>query len=291
MAEDFDPTGATKEEIDRHEAEDRKDQTRVGKPFPFWLQRNEDREEYAELAEILLPIVKSNKKLWRFDFEAYSEILTDHDRPDLGEVLLVAATEWRADAASRHAGGIRFGKDEVAIRRGATSITEHMPIPVVPCSYKDPRTLTKCTDASIPGALRCRRHGGDWIDPRIRQHLLMASYMTLVEGTEIAVEALLYVAQHGRREEARVMAAKEILDRAGIRAGVDIHVVHEDGDAESQIAKLHDRLDRMAESITAKAELETKTIVDAEIVEDEPEPESELNAEPVTAEPEEPDGR
>ena len=45
---------------------------------------------------------------------------------------------------------------------------------------------------------------------------LVASYTALVDATDIAVETLVNIALYGRREDARVQAAKEILDRSGL---------------------------------------------------------------------------
>ena len=59
-------------------------------------------------------------------------------------------------------------------------------------------------------------HGGALLDPTVRQAFLVSAYASIVEATDTAVQALIQVAEHGRNELARVAAAKEILDRAGI---------------------------------------------------------------------------
>lgn len=53
---------------------------------------------------------------------------------------------------------------------------------------------------------------------------LAESYAELVELTPVAIDALAYIAQYGRHEEARVSAAKEILDRAELTPEVRITV-------------------------------------------------------------------
>ena len=60
----------------------------------------------------------------------------------------------------------------------------------------------------------------------------------------------MYVAEHGRHEEARVSAAKEILDRADLTP--DVKVVIETGNAEraTRIEELHRTLDAMQIGLT-----------------------------------------
>lgn len=235
-----------------------------GRGFLSWLNRNSDRADRAELAELNAVLRKLPEKYGAsylaFDFEKYSAALEEEGLTELIEPMLIAATEWRADAAAAKAGSVALLGSE-AVRASKKSMVAEMPVPVVECGFRG------CKDAAMPGATRCRRHGGDWLDPRIRQNLLMAAYMKLVESTDIAVEALIQVAEHGRREEARVMAAKEILDRAGIRAGVDItiHAAEETGRS-THLDEIREKLDRMADSLAAREKL--VEIVDAEIVED-----------------------
>lgn len=260
---------------------ERADATLRGKMFKTWLRDNADRDEYRELDVVINKSGDFFKgaKWMKFNFDSYSEELMRASRYDLIEALFIAETEWRADAAASRGARVHMGlRDAEKVAVAASPLTAEMPSVIVQCGWKD-RTDTQCPDASIPGAIRCSKHGGEWLDPKIRQQLLMASYMRIVEASEWAVEALIHVAVHGRREEARVMAAKELLDRAGIRAGIDIHVVHESGDANRQISVLHERLDRMAEGLDARDEIMRTAqaaareaaeaeIVDAEIVED-----------------------
>ena len=50
------------------------------------------------------------------------------------------------------------------------------------------------------------------------------AFAELVNLTTVAIDTLAYVAAHGRHEEARVSAAKEILDRAELTPEVRISV-------------------------------------------------------------------
>ena len=85
---------------------------------------------------------------------------------------------------------------------------------------------------------------------------LVTSYAALVDATDIAVETLLYVAQHGRREEARVAAAKEILDRSGLTPEIRIAIDAVGSERETRLAELRRRLDDMRISLTTPLELD-----------------------------------
>lgn len=82
---------------------------------------------------------------------------------------------------------------------------------------------------------------------------LVESYVKLVEATEVAVTTLIYVAIHGRREEARVMAAREILDRANLSPDVRA-AIEAQSDTEIRRDALLARLDAMQEALTAPLE-------------------------------------
>jgi hypothetical protein len=84
---------------------------------------------------------------------------------------------------------------------------------------------------------------------------LVQGYVRLVEATEVAITTLLYVAQHGRHEEARVMAAREILDRAHlsaeVRAAIDLQP-----DIEVRAEALRTKLDSMQAALTSTIDVD-----------------------------------
>lgn len=84
---------------------------------------------------------------------------------------------------------------------------------------------------------------------------LVESYVKLVEATDVAVSTLLYVAIHGRREEARVAAAREILERANMTADVRA-AVEAQTDTEIRREALLARLDSMQQALTAPIDTE-----------------------------------
>ena len=79
---------------------------------------------------------------------------------------------------------------------------------------------------------------------------LVKGYVDLVQATEVAINTLVYVAQHGRHEEARVRAAAEILDRAHLTAETRAAI---DAQPESQVRaeELRRKLDSMQQALLA----------------------------------------
>jgi hypothetical protein len=87
---------------------------------------------------------------------------------------------------------------------------------------------------------------------------LVANYVKLVEATTVAVDELIYVATHGKHEESRVMAAREILDRADLTP--DVHVVIEQAGSsqrDTRLADLHEQLASMQEGLLGPSIIET----------------------------------
>lgn len=258
--------------LSAEELADRRDAS-LPKGFQAWLRRERERDEYTELAGLICDKRTEDGETcfdgMRFvshDFDLYVEELDRIERLDQVDNLLQASNEWRAEAAAKKNARMYLGVHEASTAVSAKKgVVAEMPVPVVECGFQDPKTRAKCHDASMPGSLRCRRHGGDWLDPRIRQSLLMAAYMKLVEASEVAVDTLIWVAVNGKREDARVMAAKEILDRAGIRAGVDVKVTTDASTAGDETMKeIMARLDVMADGIKSRdALLEERNAADA----------------------------
>lgn len=86
---------------------------------------------------------------------------------------------------------------------------------------------------------------------------LVRSYAALVDATDVAVAALIEVALYGRREEARVMAAREILDRSGLSPEIRVAIDGVGSERETRIAELQRRLDGMKTSLMTPLELDT----------------------------------
>ncbi|HEY7030076.1 MAG TPA: hypothetical protein VH482_02050 [Thermomicrobiales bacterium] len=84
---------------------------------------------------------------------------------------------------------------------------------------------------------------------------LVRGYIKLVEATPIAIKTLLDIAVNGRHEEARVMAAREILDRAHLtaetRAVIDLQPT-----IEVRAEELRVKLDSMQAALLAPIDVE-----------------------------------
>ena len=87
---------------------------------------------------------------------------------------------------------------------------------------------------------------------------LVESYVRLVEATSIAVDTLIYQAAHGRHEETRVAAAKEILERAALTPEVRVPVEEGTTDRETRIDELRRQLGSMREALTTPIDVRSE---------------------------------
>lgn len=84
---------------------------------------------------------------------------------------------------------------------------------------------------------------------------LVEGYVRLVEATNDAILTLIYVARYGRHEEARVMAAREILERAHLSAEVR-QAIDLQPEIEVRAEELRAKLDSMRVALEAPIEVE-----------------------------------
>lgn len=213
-----------------------------------------------------------------YNFDKYAETIREHARSvehgeKLIELLLKAEAEWRIDKATH-----KSARKALSIEKSKSPVT-----PEIRCGFKF-KSGSTCTSFAIPGSPRCEKHGGALLDPITRQSMLMVAYARLIEGSETAVSTLIEVCESSRSDMARVQAAKEILDRAGLTPEVRISVTTEDT-SEARIERLQDQLNKTKERLIAThtpdspagdavakalAEAADQDLVDAEIVDDEP---------------------
>lgn len=107
------------------------------------------------------------------------------------------------------------------------------PVPVVRCTAplrNGPKKGEQCPNWSLRGATVCISHGGRL--PNVRKHaeeVREAAKMRLLGLADMAIDALedLADAQGTAGPAVRLKAATEILDRAGVKGGVDVAVTHE----------------------------------------------------------------
>jgi len=189
----------------------------------------------------------------KYDFKTYVALIPDEHL----DLYLRAEAEWKTDAAAhkstKHALGLDKPSPEAAIIKLQPN-----------CVFRF-RSGRMCGREVVPGVDRCTKHGGALIDPEVRRNILLSAYANIVEGSQKAVDALLDVAENGRSEMARVQAAKELLDRAGLTADVNVNVrISAEVDAG---AILRERLETMSTKIeTVEVEVIEVEGVDVEPV-------------------------
>lgn len=109
--------------------------------------------------------------------------------------------------------------------------TKDRPVPTLRCQRIKPDG-NQCGSRGIrgmgleTGVAFCRMHGGSL--PSVKKYsesVVEAAKMRLLEYTPDAVEAIAHLLRkHDTADNVRLAAAKEVLDRAGVRAGVDVSV-------------------------------------------------------------------
>lgn len=164
------------------------------------------------------------------------------DAEDLA-ALASAEAAWRVDSIIGHAEavGVELHPSEEVVSSSVSQALEQSDL--VLCGYRDHRG-EGCPHPAVPGAGRCARHGGAITDPEVRRSFLLVAFAKIIDGSRVAVDALLDVAENGRSEMARVQAAKEILDRAGVQQDqhVHIHRPEEDTSEDELLDALRSRL-------------------------------------------------
>lgn len=152
------------------------------------------------------------------------------DADDLS-ALASAEAAWRVDSMIGHAeaAGIELNPETSAqVETGEEIIPSSVSHALeqsdkILCGYRNHRG-EGCVSEAVPGAGRCGRHGGAITDPEVRRSFLLVAFAKVIDGSRVAVDALLDVAENGRSEMARVQAAKELLDRAGVQQDQHVHI-------------------------------------------------------------------
>ena len=115
------------------------------------------------------------------------------------------------------------------------------------------RLLGTVTTVDIPRRVVSLDEAAAAVEAAVKAKLV-TEYAALVEATGVAVETLVYVAEHGRREEARVMAAREILDRSGLTPEIRISVDTAGSERDARLIALKARLNSMRDGLTTPIE-------------------------------------
>lgn len=107
------------------------------------------------------------------------------------------------------------------------------PVPVIRCVAplrNGPKKGEQCPNWSLRGATVCISHGGRL--PNVRKHaeeVREAARMRILGLSDMAIDTLeeLADAQGTAGAAVRLKAATELLDRAGIKGGIEMNVTHE----------------------------------------------------------------
>lgn len=127
------------------------------------------------------------------------------------------------------------------------------PIPVVQCTGTR-NDGERCTRWSIRGATVCLWHGGNL--PNVKKAAddrVKAAKLRIIDSVDDAFETLHELLAPGTGEGIRLKAATELLDRAGLKPGMELTVTVEDN--RSPLDSLMAELDKMSERLEDQGEI------------------------------------
>lgn len=134
--------------------------------------------------------------------------------------------------------------------------TLEKPLPVVRCTgtvRNGDRTGERCGRWSLMGHDRCLVHGGHL--PNVQaaaQKKVEAAKLRLIEDADLAVDTLFELLKPGVADNVKLGAAKEILDRSGVKGSIDVNVEVNHSNPSEDILK---KLAIMRERATPQLEL------------------------------------
>lgn len=224
----------------------RQDELVRGDSFRTWLWRtaSDANNPYYRLQRI----IGRSGEPFEGDYDeakyaAHLERLSPDD-PELLELMIEAAATWKVEAQANRAARAQLGVGETERARAKI-------IPLTVCGFVAVNG-SRCKRMSVAGSIRCPEHGGALLSPEVRRAMLISAYCSIVAHTQQAVDTLADVAVNGRNELARVQAAREILDRAGLSPEIQIRVEVEGDTRNETIERLRERLDGMQRGLLAR---------------------------------------
>lgn len=138
------------------------------------------------------------------------------------------------------------------------------PIPVVQCTAIK-KDGTQCRKWAVRGVLVCMKHGAQLPQVRkVAEERVQAARVQMMGMTTDATKVLEQLMQPGVPEGIRLKAATEILDRSGLKAGMEVNVTVEH--VGSPLADIMNQLDIIAGHKEPEYVVEEE-IDDAEVVE------------------------
>lgn len=149
--------------------------------------------------------------------------------------------------------------------------TLNEPVPVIRCTAIK-RDGDRCKRWSLRGTNVCVKHGGQL--PTVQEHaaaVVEAARLRIINMTDQAVDVLQDLMVNAAAEKIRLDAARDVLDRAGVKGALEIDLTVSQGESAADRARrmLEDTATRMAEKIQDQQERDADNVVDGELVEDE----------------------
>lgn len=191
-------------------------------------------------------------------------------------ISLMSASEAPPDDPKHNKSGISAEQQGSNIPLGWKP-TEAHPVPVVRC-VQIKKDGERCKRWSIRGYTKCLRHAGPGArmkDGNVSQYaaaVIEAGRLRLIDEVDPAIDNLLALMEPGTGEAIRLKATTEVLDRAGIRGGIEIEVTGDVMDSPAdELAKRLLKLRAGAEAVQRMKEERVAAdaeVVDAEIVEE-----------------------
>lgn len=153
--------------------------------------------------------------------------------------------------------------------------TKREPVPVVRC-VQIKKDGERCKRWSIRGYTKCKRHAGPGAlmpDGNVSKYaaaVVEAARIRLIDEVDPALDGLVALSQAmGTADAIKLKAYTEILDRAGIRGGIelDVNVEHT---IDSPVDEIKRRIQELKKGSAAveKMRHEAEDVVDAEIIEE-----------------------
>lgn len=216
--------------------------------FRKWLYTQKKAGNPSDLE--FIPYFGKTGVAWpiKYSVEAWTDLIYARwpdEADDVTTYMLKAEASWRAEMAAASMTAEAYG---IAPATLANKLSYRTPQTDTRCGLED-IAGRRCNLEVVPGSTRCAEHGGALIDPETRRALLLTTYASLVSSAQIAVDALVDVAENSRNDLARVSASKEILDRVGLTPELNINVTVSQGEGSSPVDKLKKRLDQMSERL------------------------------------------
>lgn len=186
---------------------------------------------------------------------------TEHNFPPLPEL-----PDQRLPGKNNAEGKQSAAQQESVIPKGWKP-TMAKPLPSVQCTTIK-RDGNRCGAWSLAGTTVCLRHGASL--PNVKKAAEDRKDMArlkLLDISEDAVDKIEYLMNYASQEQIQLAAAKDILDRAGIKGGMDINVTHEH--KVSPMDEINQRLADMASNLNNDQEKDFTSAGELDIIKSE----------------------